>query len=69
MKETPCGASLTLALDGLSTSRILDWPHSTTAGRPVKDFVPLKDLHEFVKCFNLDDRHERTETWSEDDPN
>lgn len=26
------------------------------------------DLAEFVKCYNPENRHERTETWSEDNP-
>ena len=24
------------------------------------------DLHDFIACYNLENRHERKETWSED---
>lgn len=39
--------------------------HFTLKKKPIKN----KDLDDFVKCFNPDNIHDRTETWSEENPN
>lgn len=39
--------------------------HFTFKGNPLVG----EDLDEFVECYNADNRHERKETWSEEDPN
>lgn len=38
--------------------------HFTLKQHPMTD----ADLEDFVRCYNPDNRHERTETWSEDNP-
>ena len=38
--------------------------HFTLKQNPMQD----KDLEEFVKCYNPENRYERMETWSEDNP-
>jgi type I restriction enzyme M protein len=39
--------------------------HFTLKTNPLK----REDLDEFVKCYNPANRHDRTATWTEDDPN
>jgi type I restriction enzyme M protein len=31
--------------------------------------MKFKDLQDFISCYNPENRHVRTETWSEDNPN
>ena len=38
--------------------------HFTLKQKPMKD----ADLEDFVQCYNPENRHQRKETWSEDNP-
>jgi len=31
--------------------------------------MKFEDLKDFIKCYNPENRHERKETWSQDNPN